>query len=548
VLRTGAGLVAAAALLLLFRLGATDLWAPDEPRYAEVAEEIRSFEHGPAGLVLLHVGGAPYTQKPPLYYWLAALAGAAGGRVTEVAARLPSALSGIALVALTLAFGRSLFPASPAAGPWSALVLLGVHRFVHLARRAQLDVLLALCEALALLAFWRLDRGRGSRRGNAAALHGALGLAVLVKGPVGLLPLAVAAAYLAWERRLGRLRDACPPWAWLLSLGPGLAWLAGAVALAPNGFFDAAVVDNLLGRFFAGTSHVRPFYYFAYQFPLDFLPWTLLWPLAWGAARRGLRAAPERAAPWRFLLSWLGVFLVFFSLSAGKRGLYLLPAFPAAALLCGAAVDEALGEQPRLPRWLGIALAVPGALLFAGGLWILASGGVAPKPGSSFRLPAEVGAAWSAAVAVAAVACWALRSRPARVRLAVVATAWLLCQLVLFAQVYPLLDPEKSPRPIARAAARLAGPGGAIGLFEHGTLAPGLLYYGRRPVVPLLDPEGVRRFVDSGGRVIVARRERVGELATAGDFEVRASVRSGRRELLALVPKSAPPTQVGPSP
>ena len=76
-----AGVLAAAALLFLARLGATDLWAPDEPRYAQIAEEIRAFEHGARGLWLLHLNGEAYDQKPPVYFWLAALFGAPAGRV-----------------------------------------------------------------------------------------------------------------------------------------------------------------------------------------------------------------------------------------------------------------------------------------------------------------------------------------------------------------------------------------------------------------------------------------------------------------------------------
>ncbi len=103
-----AGVLAAAALLLLPGLGSTDLWAPDEPRYAQVAEELRSMEHGLPGLAVLHLGGEVYTQKPPLYYWLAAGLGAAGGgRVSELQARLPSALAGIASVLVTGAPRRS---------------------------------------------------------------------------------------------------------------------------------------------------------------------------------------------------------------------------------------------------------------------------------------------------------------------------------------------------------------------------------------------------------------------------------------------------------
>ena len=81
------------AALYLSGLGATDLWAPDEPRYAHVADEIVAGGHGATGLIVMHVGGEPYSEKPPLYFWLAALASAPAGQVTEVSARLPSALA-----------------------------------------------------------------------------------------------------------------------------------------------------------------------------------------------------------------------------------------------------------------------------------------------------------------------------------------------------------------------------------------------------------------------------------------------------------------------
>src|SRR5690606_31223143 len=241
-------LIAAAALLYGARLGAVGFWAPDEPRYGQIAEELRSGRHGLAGLVLLRRDGEPYTRKPPLYFWLAAAAGAPGGRVTEAAARLPSALAGVALVALVLGFGRRLLGARSAL-LGGALLLTGFE-LADNARRVQLDVLLALLETFALWAFWRIDETvrAGARVGRAhpAVLHAALGLAVLTKGPVGfLVPVLVASAYTAWERRPASLRAAFPPWGALLSIAPGLVWIAGAVALAPPGFFGEAVVENL---------------------------------------------------------------------------------------------------------------------------------------------------------------------------------------------------------------------------------------------------------------------------------------------------------------
>ncbi len=188
--------LAAATVLLFVRLGSLDLWAPDEPRYAQVAEEVRRMDRGAAGLFLLSLNGEVYDQKPPLYYWLAALAGTSEGRVTEWAARAPSAFAGLALVAATIALGRRLFGAAPAA--LGGLLLDTAGLFPHLALRSQLDLLLALFEMLALAGFWRLDRGIGSRRSNLLLMHGAMGLGVLTKGPVGfLVPVLVIAGFLA---------------------------------------------------------------------------------------------------------------------------------------------------------------------------------------------------------------------------------------------------------------------------------------------------------------------------------------------------------------
>ncbi|MDJ0866140.1 MAG: phospholipid carrier-dependent glycosyltransferase, partial [Myxococcota bacterium] len=328
-------LLAATALLLFVRLGAVGLWAPDEPRYGQIAEELRSMQHGVAGLALLHANGEPYTQKPPLYFWLAAAAGAPRGHVSEAAARLPSALAGLALVALTLAFGARLLGGP--SGLLGAALLLTTWSFCENARRVQLDVLLALFETLALAAFWRLDRGIGSRRASQIALHAALGGALLTKGPVGfLVPVLVMAGFLLWERRGRDLHRAFPWWGLGLSLGPVLLWVSSAVALAPAGFFGEAVVDNLLGRFFAGTSHARPVYYYLYQLPVETLPWFLLAPVVVWAGRRAVFAPSgdaETRRAWRFLLAWLAATLVFFSLSTGKRGIYLVPVLPAVALL-----------------------------------------------------------------------------------------------------------------------------------------------------------------------------------------------------------------------
>lgn len=530
----------ASALLLLPRLGALGLWAPDEPRYAQVAEELRSFAHGPSGLFVLHLNGEAYEQKPPLYFWAAALAGAPGGRVTEGAARLPSALAGIACVALTMRLGALLL--SPRASVLGGLFLLTTLEFAHLARRVQLDIVLTLFELAALYAFVRLEKKKGSRAANLVGLHAALGLAVLTKGPVGLLPLLVLAVALGFEGRLAALRGLFPAWSPLLSLAPPLAWLAAAATLAPAGFFHAAVVQNLWGRVAEGTAHPRPFYYYAYQFPLDFLPWSLLWPFLPAVAWRRIFASsvdPERRWAWRFLLSWVGTTFVVFSLFAGKRGLYLVPAAPAAALLCADALLLAVPERQSWPRALSYLAPALAASLFTVGARLALFPQVWGQP-----LPWTFGAA-VAAVAAAGAAAWMWLGRRAptaseraalgRIGVAI-ASAFALLALAFYL-LYPSLDDEKSPRPVALAAAAFAPPGEPIGLLGRSPLVGGLVYYGGRAVVELDSPLDARAFLARGGRVIVLDAKKLDRLMAVVPVEVRTRARADDRTLLVVTPQ-----------
>jgi 4-amino-4-deoxy-L-arabinose transferase-like glycosyltransferase len=539
--RRSRGLLAAlAALVLLPGLGRLDLWEPDEPRIAQVAEELRSLEHGRAGLVLLHLNGEPYTEKPPLYYWIAAALGAPAGRVGEWAARLPSAVAGVAAVALTAAFGALLL--GPRAGLFGGALLLSTWEFAYLARRAQFDVLLTVFETLALLGFWRLDRGLGSRAANAALFHGAMGLAVLTKGPVGVLvPLLVALAFLAWERRPRAIARALPPWALLLSLAPGLAWLAAAAAAAPSGFVADAVGENVLGRFFSGTSHERPFYYYLYQFPLDALPWSLLWPAVWLAARRDALApgtAPERRRAWRFLLAWVGASLLFFSFSSGKRGLYLLPAFPAVSLLVADALLALAGAAgERIPRWIARLAGGVGALVVLGAAAAAVSGAA-----GEVAVPIAFGAAAALAIAAAAAAFRALPREAYARRIGVMVAGVLAVELAVFHVLLPAQQAAKSPRPIAEAAAAATRPGERIGLVGDAQKLAGLAYYGGRRITTLDTPDDVRRFLADGGRVFVGRSRKFDRVEAVTPFEIVATLRGDDREwLVARAPSETAP-------
>ena len=547
--RIGAWIIVGAALLFFVRLGASDLWAPDEPRFGAVAEELRSLPRGPVDLVVLRLNGEVYTQKPPLYYWMAASLGSLRGRVSELDARVPSALAGLLCIALCMRFGREL-SGRATVGLWSGAVLLTVFRFAHLARRAQLDVLLTLFCTLSLFAFWKLQQGAKRPQRWIALLHAGLGLALLTKGPVGLLPIAVMSVWLLWEHRGSEIRRLFPIWGFALSLGPILAWLALAVALAPPGFFADAVVDNVWGRFFSGTSHVRPIYYYFYQFPIDFLPWTLLWPVAFGLAWRRVRGAADAdeardSAATRFLLIWVGVLFAFFTFSAGKRGLYLLPSYPALAMLCGLALDRRLEGRQALPRsaiWL---LGSATLLLTAAGLAIALSGGIELERYPGFALDRGFGLLLAGIPAVAWISGVVLAKRGASAssRLAPAFAAILGVEMLVLAVAYPAFDPENSPRPIAEAAAALTPPGRPIAVFDHKEMIGGVAYYSRRPVTLVKSLDEVIDYFARGGSALIVREQKLDSLTGLEATELHTSFRSGRRKLILLVPDSTRPSR-----
>ncbi len=534
-LRPLAGAVlAAAALLFLVRLGATDLWAPDEPRYAQIAEEVRGFGQGARGLWLLHLNGEAYDQKPPVYFWLAALFGAPGGRVDELAARLPSALAGVACVALVLRLGSAL--SGPAVGIAAGALLATSPLFVHMARRAQLDVLLCAFELLALTAFWRIDQIEPRRARDVALLHAALGLAVLTKGPVGFItPVLAIVAFLAWEGRLRDLRRCFPVWGLLLSLGPGLVWIAGASALAPTGFAESALVANLWDRFVHGTAHVAPPWYYVTQLPLDWLPWSLLAPVVWISGRRVLQQAEPaaRRSAWRFLLAWLGSAFVFFSLSSGKRGLYLLPVYPAAALLSADAVIGALAAGSKPPRWIGTALAALAALATLAGLAL-------PLLARRYELnvPAAFPVLWVGLAIASAIGFRAAGTSWLR-RSALVIASVALAELLVFGMIFPAMNAEKSPRGVAQAAASLTRPDERVGVTRR-TLAGALNYYGGRRVEKLDQPGSIERFLAAGGRVIVTEASQLERSEALARADVRFRAWHGRRALVVVEVAPAP--------
>ena len=360
-------LAAAALLTLAAGLGLRDPWAPDEPRYALVAAEMLQSGDWSA----TRLGGVIYAQKPPVYFWLLAAAEWLGG--LRPGFLLPSLAAGAGTLALVWDLARRLWSRETAW--WAAAALLACLQFTMQARSAQIDAVLCFFTTLSLYGLLRhLLLGPDWRWFTLGCF--AAGLGVMTKG-VGFLPLLVLVPW-ALLRRAGwglpalggGARRALGPVAFF---APIAAWLAPLMLRAANSPEIAGYLNNLLfrqtiTRYADPWHHFQPFWYFFVEvIPWAWFPLILLFP--WLVARWARRWR-ERDPPAVLLSSWIALVLLFFTISAAKRGVYLLPAAPALALLAAPHLKELAARAAcrQVLRWAAALLCL---VLAAGAGWLL---------------------------------------------------------------------------------------------------------------------------------------------------------------------------------
>jgi 4-amino-4-deoxy-L-arabinose transferase-like glycosyltransferase len=315
--------------------------------------------------------------------------------VNEFAARLPSALLAVGTTLVCFHLGRLLF--NTRVGFFGGLMMASCLMFGVAGRAATPDSCLIFFTSLSLLAFvWQCSetrvQGSGfrvwrSRWKGSLAVYLPLALALLAKGPVGLaLPIAAMGLFLLLvERRAG---EPAASWAsaakWAAAKFARTTWsmrpltlllvvaaIAGPwyvlVGLRTEGewirnFFG---VENLSRFRGAMEGHSGPIVYYIGAILIGFFPWSIILPAAvWFAVRDAFRAS-TRDPSYQLLVCWVGVWVAVFSLAGTKLPSYVLPAYPAIALMSAAFVDRWLSDPACVPRWLmqtaSASLAVVGA-------------------------------------------------------------------------------------------------------------------------------------------------------------------------------------------
>ena len=535
-LRDYAILLAVSAVLTLPNLGATSLWDVDEGVNAEAAREM----HANGTWIIPTFNYQLRTAKPVMLYWTQRISYAVFG-VNEWSARLPSVLAAFFAVLLTYELARRMFDRTT--GLLAGVVLASAFEFCLLAHAATPDAVLLVFTMLTYYLFW--TRHENDSRKWWVPTAAACGLAVLTKGPVGVaLPGLVFLLYFAWNRELGRLLDrkivlagivfllVAGPWYGLVTSETRGAW--------PRAFFGR---ENMHRFTTPMENHSGPLYYHVVGVLVLFAPWSVF---IGGALRYGVKStrreptpegkgeaplppplspraaeiaeaseaktaeagagrtiqtearhagrtgAGENHRPFRFLLCWFGAYLVFFSVAATKLPNYVLPLYPALAILTARFLARWLTGELTLPRWVmptataGLGLT---AVVIASGM-LVASGAVnVLRPGARLFPGLE----WWAPIGLvplgaAVVMGLALRANDRARFVRVMAVSAVVLTALIAAFLPRVIDKQKAARELVRESG-VDDPSRDVRLAQFHWFQPSLVFYSQREVAELKSPE-----------------------------------------------------------
>lgn len=461
-------IVAASAFTFFFGLGRIGFLGPDEPRYAEVAREM--FASG--DYISTRLCGCLWFEKPALLYWMSA-AGYHFFGVNELAARIPSAVAAIGTVALLYFTLRAIN--RPRLALAAAFVLSTSGIFIAYARVAVPDMVLTTSVTGALLAatLWTMSAGR-SRIVYLVVCFASVGLATLAKGLVGIvLVLAIFGVYLFFVGRLREIR-----WRDCL-IGTAVFIVVAGIWYVPVtmrhgwSFIDEFFIRHHFQRYTSNEfGHPQPFYFFFLVAISGAAPWTFFLVPAIARLRSLQAKAGSRDSLLLLAWIWIVVPLVFFSFSGSKLPGYILPIFPALAIVLGAEVERIWNREAG--RLLTIAVWMTAVMLIGIGVAFLVDSHRESIDTSVLRT-----SLLALPLAIAAVSTMLLAAR--RVRAVIAGAGALVVSLVLAAVILllPVLRDEVTLKTLSLEAAAALRPGEKIAFYLKKEFAPVFYAEGR---------------------------------------------------------------------
>lgn len=460
--RNTAWLFFAFAIVMAAGIGLREPWPADEPRFALAAHQM--IESGDWSIP--HRGQEIYADKPPLFMWSQAAAYTVVGN-WRIAFLLPSLLAALGTLALVYDLVRRMY--SRRAAQLAAGLLASTVHFGWVMRGAQIDPLETFWIALGTYAFARDALVARDTRLLALGWFAA-GLGIITKGVgVVVLLILVPIAFARWRGWHGLDPSQAShrrAWRWLAPFALLLAFAIWPLPLLIQNLVQptaelTAYLNEILfrqtaQRYANAWHHHQPFWYYAQVVALNWMPFALLMPWAVPAWWRRLKRHDARVfVP----LVWIALVLVFFSLSSGKREVYVLPALPMACVAL-APLLAGLWRRPGVQRALFIATTLIALLLtLVGAAALLGHARIVARlatygPHELLWIPLGIGG-----VALLA-AVWLGPRRGAW--LWALTFAWMWCVYGFAGS--PMLDAARSARGVMQRAGAIIGPRAELGL------------------------------------------------------------------------------------
>ena len=503
-------------------LGSTAFFDKGEPREALAVQDIA--QRGEWLFPLKRATDIP--SKPPLFHWSAALTSKIAGKLDEATIRFPSALYATLGVIVIYLFGRQLFGAQIALLGGGILATTLV--YTNQALTARVDMTLCFFVTLSLVIFYSLYRGFLIGRLWYYVFYTIVGIGVLAKGPLGLvLPALVIGSFLALRKRWDLVIK--------FSLHPGViltlliadGWYAIALTRAGDGFVDRQLLQENIERFSGGSGHTHPFYYYLPYLFSGGLPWSFLFPfLLWDLFKKKLSMDDDIF----FLSLWVLVMFVFFSISLGKRPVYLLPLYPALSMLLAVWFyhhDPIHAGRVVLYRFTAIIAGLMGILLVIislGAIWnhdpgwffSPIEGLLKPKDRANlilvsealakFGWPFSVGSLLTALLWSSLSQClWVARLRAAAQRLILIS---LVTAFISRDMVMPVIAEARSYRSFMEQVDQRIKPGDKLYIFGEFFNSDSLVFYHGGPIETIEQPlESFAAKIGPGNNyIIMAKR------------------------------------------
>jgi hypothetical protein len=521
-------------------LGSTAFFDKGEPREALAVQDI--VQRGEWLFPLKRATDIP--SKPPLFHWSAALVSKLMGRLDEFTTRLSSAFYATLGVMVIYLFGRKLFGAQTALLGGGILATTLV--YTNQALTARVDMTLCFFVTLGLVIFYSLYRGFLTGLIWYFVFYLALGIGVLAKGPLGiLLPALVIGSFLALKKRWDLVFKFAFHPGLILTLLVGVGWYAMALMRGGEGFMNQQLLQENLRRFYGGSGHSHPIYYYiTYLFSAG-LPWSLFLAfLLWDSFKKKSLVGEDIL----FLKLWFLVMFAFFSISVGKRPVYLLPLYPALSMLMAVWFyhHDALPAGTVRYRWVAMFAGLLGVLLLIisfGALWNHDSGWffapiesfLKPKDRANLILVKNSLAAFGAPFTVVALissllwlslaqCLWAARLRSATHRLILIS---ILTGYVSRGMVMPVIAEARSYRSFMEQVDQWIKPGDKLYLFGESFNSDSVVFYHGGPIETIeQSPEAIAAKVGPGNDLIIMANRSWAEIQRY-DRTIPAPVLSG---------------------